>query len=103
MAVQFTVEVLPPLPRDVIDFMLETTSSAGSVAVGMFLLETPPVDHNNDGEPQLVVTSSTIDSENDCERNVVYHKFSLNDEKVIFNWTTGDTTLTTGSNLINFR
>ena len=97
--------------------MLETTSSAGNVAVGMFLLKTP-VDQNNkaspgdNGEPQqqLVMTSSTMDSDNrkqsdqnDCERNVVYHKFNLNDEKVIFNWTTGDTTLTTGSNFINFR
>lgn len=90
--------------------MLETTSSAGNVALGMFLLETP-VDQNNKASPgdnvepqqQLVMTSSTMDSDNDCERNVVYHKFNLNDEKVIFNWTTDDTTLTTGSNFINFR
>lgn len=93
--------------------MLETTSSAGNVAVGMFLLKTPvdqnnkasPGDNNGEPQQQLVMTSSTMDSDSqkDCERNVVYHKFNLNDEKVIFNWTTGDTMLTTGSNFINFR
>lgn len=123
-SIQFTVEVFQPFPRDVIDFMLETTSTKGSEAIGMFLLETP-VDRNKVESPsdnedlleQLVMTSTSnsdsvetnpsdsnrISDQNDCERNVVYHKFNLNDDKVIFNWTTGDVALTAESNFINFR
>lgn len=109
--------------------MLETTTTEESnEAIGVFLVETP-VDRNNDGETpgdneglfeQLVMTSSTmsmnsdsvetnpsdsnsISDQNDCERNVVYHKFNLNDDKVIFNWTTDDAALTAESNFINFR
>jgi hypothetical protein len=124
-SVQFTVEVLQPFPRDVIDFMLETTTTRGNEAIGVFLLGTP-VDRNNVAAPgdneglfeQLVMTSSTnsdsvetnpsdsnrkASDQNDCERNVVYHKFNLNDDKVIFNWTTSDAALTAESNFINFR
>lgn len=105
--------------------MLETTSS-GSEAIGLFLHETP-VDPKAPGDneklfenQQLVMTSSTtmnsdsvdtnrrdsnsISDQNDCERNVVYHKFNSNDDKVIFNWTTGDVSaLTAEKNFINFR
>lgn len=123
-SVQFTVEVLQPFPRDVIDFMLETTTTKGNEAIGVFLLETP-VDRNKAETPgdneglfeQLVMTSTAnsdsvetnpsdsnrISDQNDCERNVVYHKFNLNDDKVIFNWTSGDVALTAESNFINFR
>lgn len=128
-SVQFSVEVLQPFPRDVIDFILETTATPGNEAIGLFLLETP-VDRNkaetpgeNEGsfEQQLVMTSSTtmsmnsdsvetnrrdsniVSDQNDCERNVVYYKFNSNDDKVIFNWTTGDAALTAESNFINFR
>lgn len=98
--------------------MLETTSSEWNVAIGKFLPETPVDQRNNKqssegllSEEQLVVTSSTSDSDNvqyseqnDCERNIVYHKFDLNDDRVSFNWTTSDlTALTTESNSINFR
>lgn len=104
------MEVLQPLPRDVIDFMVETTTSSGeNVAIGMFLLETP-VDRNNNetpgGDPlqlHLDSNSDSVEHNFDCERNVVYHKFNSNDDKVIFNWTTGDAALTTESNSINFR
>lgn len=106
--------------------MLETTTTRGSEAIGVFLLGTP-VDRNNVETPgdneglfeQLVMTSTASMSMNsdsvetnpsnrisdqiDCERNVVYHKFNLNDDKVIFNWTTGDAALTAESNFINFR
>jgi hypothetical protein len=119
-SIQFTVEVLQPLPRDVIDFMLETTTTSGeNVALGAFLFETPVAEPPDDGEglfkqqqQQLVMTSTTVSMEsdsvessdqNDCERNVVYHKFTSEDDKVIFNWTTGGEALMSESNFVNFR
>ena len=109
--------------------MLETTTTKESEAIGVFLPETPvertkmetPGDNEGPLErQQLVMTSSatsvnsdsvginrrdsnSISDQNDCERNVVYHKFSLDDDKVIFNWTTGDAALAAESNFINFR
>lgn len=106
--------------------MLETTTTKGNDAIGVFLAGTP-VDRNNiqtlsDYEglfEQLVMTptasmsmnsdsvetnpSNRISDQNDCERNVVYHKFNISDDKVIFNWTTGDAALTAESNFINFQ
>lgn len=52
---------------------------------------------NSNNKKQSVI------EQNDCERNIVYHKFSVSDEKVTLNWTTGDVKLSNESNLVNFR
>lgn len=49
------------------------------------------------------IKQSVSEQQNDCERNVVYRKFSISDEKVSFNWTTGDVALPKDSNFVNFR
>lgn len=93
------------------------------MAVGTFLFETPVAETPGDDEglfkqqqQQLVMTSTTVSMEsdsvessqqysdqNDCERNVVYHKFTSEDDKVIFNWTTSGETSTSESDFVNFR
>lgn len=91
-----------------------------------FFPETPVDYHRNDyanevvrnGVQQIVTSDSdkkldanrnsnnkkqSVIEQNDCERNVVYHKFSISDDKVTLNWTTGDVKLSNESNLVNFR
>lgn len=117
----FTVEVLQPQPRDFIDFMLESTAPNGS-ELGIF--PDTPVDYSrnsdvNDVAVEQIVTSDSdkkdanrnsnknvkqgIFEQSDCERNVVYRKLSISDEKMTLNWTMGDVKLTNESNLVNFR
>jgi hypothetical protein len=111
------VEVLQPQPHDIIDFMLETTTS-GSEAIGVFP-ETPVAYGSRaDGAVEQLVTSDrdgvdanrnsnkieqSANDQNDCERNVVYRKFSVSDDKVTLNWTTGDVALPSENNFVNFR
>lgn len=100
--------------------MLETTTTSGEnvAAVGTFLSETPVAEPLGGDEglfeqqQQLVMTSTTVSMEsdsvessdqNDCERNVVFHKFTSEDDKVIFNWTTSGEALTSERNFVNFR
>lgn len=46
----------------------------------------------------------SVNEQNDCERNVVYRKFSVSDDdRVTLNWTTGDVALSNESNFVNFR
>ncbi|KAL7030062.1 hypothetical protein ACKWTF_006501 [Chironomus riparius] len=121
----YKVEVPQPQPRDIIDFILESTTENGNV-IGIFP-ETPVDYHRNgyanevvrNGIQQIVTSDSdnkkldanrnsnnkkqSVIEQNDCERNVLYHKFSLSDEKVTLNWTTGDVKLSNESNLVNFR
>lgn len=54
---------------------------------------------NSNNKKQNVIDQS------DCERNIVYRKFSINDEKVTLNWTTGDIKLPSNESnfIINFR
>ncbi|CAG9803013.1 unnamed protein product [Chironomus riparius] len=121
----YKVEVPQPQPRDIIDFILESTTENGNV-IGIFP-ETPVDYHRNgyanevvrNGIQQIVTSDSdnkkldanrnsnnkkqSVIEHNDCERNVLYHKFSLSDEKVTLNWTTGDVKLSNESILVNFR
>jgi hypothetical protein len=97
--------------------MLETTTS-GNEALGLF--PETPVDRqsHSDGAVRRIVTSDngridanrhsnkieqSVNEQNDCERNVVYRKFSVSDDRVTLNWTTGDVVLSNESNFVNFR
>ncbi|KAG5683953.1 hypothetical protein PVAND_013208 [Polypedilum vanderplanki] len=115
------IEVFQPQPHDIIDFMLETTTS-GNEAIGLF--PETPVDHRNhnnnneNGAVEQLVTSDSdrldanrfsnkieksVNDQNDCERNVVYRKFSISEDRVTLNWTTGDVLLASENNFVNFR
>jgi len=100
-------------PRDVIDFMLETITSHNQKPIGEFLEQTkPPVEDvvvtAGDGANEADQSSwekSFADS-NDCEKHVVYHKFSAStkqDEKVEWNWTISSSEARSANDSIGFR
>jgi hypothetical protein len=106
----FAVQVLQPIARDIIDFMLEATTSE-NVAIGMF--QSAPVEREfvtdamTDADRVEMNRNSNnieqhVSESNDCERHVVYHKFSISDERerVSFKWRFDDDP---AAKFVNFR
>lgn len=100
--------------------MLESTTQYGK-ELGIF--PETPVDNRRTGDVvEPIVTSDSgrynanrnsntnsnvfkqgIMEQSDCERNIVYRKFSISDEKIKLNWTSGDVELSSGRSFVNFR